>query len=79
MNNNTLILEGSNTEAPLMENTQEPEPFKETNQNSTLSSYSSSCDAVNSDRGGCQHKKTVFQDNYDNCFHCGVFLPKVLI
>jgi len=79
MNNNTLILEGSKTEASLttkVENNQEQELAKDSIQNSSLSSYSSS-EAGNSERGGCPHKKTVFQENYDNCFHCGAFLSKV--
>jgi len=38
-----------------------------------------SLDPVNSDRGGCQHKKKVFQDNYNTCFKCGSFVPQVTL
>jgi len=49
-----------------------PKHFSEA---SDLSSISSG--TVPSERFGCQHKKLVTQENYDTCFHCGAFVPKV--
>lgn len=79
MNTTTQILEGPRVEAGVnvkLDTSLEMELNNKFNENSSFESCSASSDASSSDKGGCQHNKLVVQDNYNSCFHCGIYVPK---